>query len=102
MSLTGLSAPAIGSVYILHGSKELTVASVETVGEVSTATFKASGDAATFSVKMSKELAEGASLVVGKVVNVVALSTGHILEAKGKIITFIPNEIGKAVLLEKE
>ncbi len=102
ISLIGLSAPVIGSTYILHGATELTVASIKTAGEVSTAAFKASGGAATFSVEMSKEMADGASLAVGKVVNVVALSTGHILEATGKVIAFIPNEVGKAILLEKE
>lgn len=102
MSAMGLSAPAIGSLYILNGAKELTVASVETAGKVSTITFKASGDAAKFSVDVSSEMAKGASLAVGKVVKVVELSTGHILETTGKVFAFIPNEIGKAIVLEKE
>ena len=38
------------------------------------------------------------SLAAGAVVNVVALSTGHMLVMSGKAIAFIPNELGKALL----
>ena len=59
---------------------------------------RGASSAATASVKLSQKAMQGLSLAAGTVVNVVALSTGHMLVLSGKAIAFIPNELGKALL----
>ncbi|MBB3220605.1 hypothetical protein [Pseudoduganella umbonata] len=60
---------------------------VESVGNASRSTVRLSGEAAT-----------SLSIASGTMVDVVATSTGHALVLSGKVIAFIPNELGKALL----
>ena len=83
---------------MLVASGQVVVASVETVGEGIVIVLKGASEAGGASVQMSTQAAKGLSLAAGTVVNVVALSTGHMLVLSGKAIAFIPNELGKALL----
>lgn len=87
-----------GSLSMLVASGQVVVASVETVGEGIVIVLKGASDAGGASVQLSGQAARGLSLAAGTVVNVVALSTGHMLVMSGKAIAFIPNELGKALL----
>ena len=87
-----------GSLSMLVASGQVVVASVETVGEGIVIVLKGASEAGGASVQMSTQAAKGLSLAAGTVVNVVALSTGHMLVLSGKAIAFIPNELGKALL----
>ena len=87
-----------GSRSMLVASGQVVVASVETVGEGIVIVLKGASEAGGASVQMSTQAAKGLSLAAGTVVNVVALSTGHMLVLSGKAIAFIPNELGKALL----
>ncbi|QBI04778.1 hypothetical protein EYF70_01705 [Pseudoduganella albidiflava] len=60
---------------------------VESVGNASRSTVRLSGAAAT-----------GLSVAAGTVVDVVATSTGHALVLSGKVLAFIPNELGEVLL----
>ncbi|WBS02311.1 hypothetical protein OU994_29385 [Pseudoduganella sp. SL102] len=55
-------------------------------------------DGSRATVRLSGKAAEGLSVAAGTVVNVSATATGHLLVASGKVIAFIPNEAGKALL----
>ncbi|WP_300754547.1 hypothetical protein [Janthinobacterium sp.] len=87
-----------GSLSMLVASGQVVIASVETVGEGIVIVLKGASDAGGASIQMSAQAAKGLSLAAGTVVNVVALSTGHMLVMSGKAIAFIPNELGKALL----
>ena len=87
-----------GSLSMLVASGQVVVASVETVGEGIVIVLKGASDAGGASIQLSGQAARGLSLAAGTVVNVVALSTGHMLVMSGKAIAFIPNELGKALL----
>lgn len=87
-----------GSLSMLVASGQVVVASVETVGEGIVIVLKGASEAGGASIQMSTQAAKGLSLAAGSVVNVVALSTGHMLVMSGKAIAFIPNELGKALL----
>lgn len=87
-----------GSLSMLVASGQVVVASVETVGEGIVIVLKGASDAGGASIQLSGQAARGLSLAAGAVVNVVALSTGHMLVMSGKAIAFIPNELGKVLL----
>ena len=98
-----------GSIQILSAGAQLTVASVETAGEIATIVLRDASRAAEFSITLSaaavetlaqaaSEAGATASLAVGASIATVAVSTGVILvDSAGAIIGFIPNVIGKAM-----
>ena len=94
----GSAVVVAGSMSMLVASGQVVVASVETVGEGIVIVLKGASEAGGASIQMSGQAARGLSLAAGTVVNVVAMSTGHMLVLSGKAIAFIPNELGKALL----
>ena len=94
----GSAVVVAGSMSMLVASGQVVVASVETVGEGIVIVLKGASEAGGASIQMSTQAAKGLSLAAGTVVNVVALSTGHMLVLSGKAIAFIPNELGKTLL----
>lgn len=88
----------MGSVSVLAGSGQLVVGSIEATGDVVTVVLKGASEAGTASLQISREVAGAASLAVGTVVQVSADATGYALHAAGKLIAFIPNEVGKSLL----
>lgn len=98
-NIGGASAVVLlGSMSMLAASGQVVVASVETVGEGSVVVLKGAADASGASLRLSGQAARELSLAAGTVVGVVAVSTGHALVLSGKIIAYIPNEIGKSLL----
>ena len=94
-----------GSALVLFGSMSALVASgnvvvkgIEASGDATIVVLAGASNAAEASIKLSGRVAEGLSVAVGTTVSVVAMSTGYVLVASGKVIAFIPNEIGKALL----
>ena len=88
----------LGSMSMLAGSGEVVVTGLEKVADGSVLALKGASNAGAASIKLSGEAARGLSLATGTVLNVVAVSTGHALLLSGKIIAYIPNEIGKSLL----
>ncbi|MDC8759064.1 hypothetical protein OIK44_15905 [Janthinobacterium sp. hw3] len=88
----------LGSMSMLAASGQVIVSGVESVAEGSVVVLKGASDAGTASIKLTGKAARGLSLAAGTVVSVVAVSTGHALVLSGKIIAYIPNEIGKSLL----
>lgn len=87
-----------GALDSVAGAGSLVVASVETVGDGSVIVLKTAGKASAATVALSGRAARDASLVVGASVEMVALSSGYLLVAAGRVLAFIPNEVGKALL----
>ena len=88
----------LGSMSMLAASGQVVVTGMETVADGSVLALKGASDAGAASIKLSGEAARGLSLAAGTVLDVVAVSTGHALLLSGKIIAYIPNEIGKSLL----
>lgn len=88
----------IGTLSAVAGSAYVVVTGVEQVGDSTVVALKNVSDGATATVKLSGQAAQGASQLAGKAVSVTATASGHVLIAAGKVIAFIPNEIGKALL----
>jgi hypothetical protein len=94
----GSATVAYGSLSALVASGTVVVESVEAAGDASVVVLAGASDAAQAAVRLSGRAARAASLAVGASVNVVATSTGYLLVLAGKVLAFIPNEIGKALI----
>jgi len=95
----GLSAiVAAGSALTVFAAGSLVVESVEVIGDGVVVVLKAVGDGSKATVQFSGKALEGVSVVAGTAVSTVAMSAGHALVVSGKVIAFIPNEAGKALL----
>lgn len=92
----------VGSMSALAAAGEIVIDKVEDVADGSVlvlkSTAKGASSAATASVKLSQKATQGLSLAAGTVVNVVAVSTGHMLVLSGKAIAYVPNAAGQAIL----
>lgn len=87
-----------GSLSILAGAGLAVVASVTVVGESVVIVLEGASAAASATIRMSGQALRGVSVVAGTAVSVVAIATGTVLITAGKVIAFIPNEMGKALL----
>src|SRR5476649_2885184 len=59
------------------------------------------GSAAKLSVKLSGKAVDAIGMSVGTTVQVVSETTGTLLLASGKVVAFIPNALGEALLSQK-
>ncbi len=92
------SVVVTGSIAALTLAGTAVVTGVEAVGDGSVVVLHGVGGAAGASVR----LAGGVSLAVGTVVEVVAVGTGCALMQAGRMIAFIPNEIGLALVHQRQ
>jgi hypothetical protein len=88
----------LGSLSTLAASGLVVVASVETLGDGALLVLQGAADAGKVSIRLGAQAARDLSLAAGTVVSVVAVSTGHALMLAGKVIAYIPNEVGAALL----
>jgi hypothetical protein len=89
---------AAGPTAVITGSGELLVVGIQAAGDVVIVTLRGASEAGTASVKVSQHVAATTSLAVGTAVQVTAESAGYALSIAGRIIAFIPNEIGRSLL----
>ncbi|MDB5911203.1 MAG: hypothetical protein JWP34_5320 [Massilia sp.] len=87
-----------GSLSAVAASGTVLVQSIEAAGDASMIVLAGASGAVQATIRLSGRAAREASLVAGASVNVVATSTGALLVASGKVLAFIPNEIGKALI----
>lgn len=99
------SQMAQGSATVLYGSLSavaasgtIIVESVQVAGDASMVVLAGASNAASATLRLSGKAIEGASLVAGASVVVMAVSTGYVLVAAGQVIAFVPNEIGRSLL----
>lgn len=91
-----------GSMSILAAAGNIVIDHVEEVADGSILVLKGAAknasSASTASIKLSKQAVLGLSLAAGTVVDVITVSTGHTLLLSGKVIAYIPNTAGNAML----
>ncbi|KND62445.1 Conjugative transfer protein TrbL [Candidatus Burkholderia verschuerenii] len=85
------SVAGMGSVLVVKGVTEAGKDAVEFIADAASGVSKVS-------VKAGRSTAQAVGLSVGTTVNVVAQSTGTALVASGKLLAFIPNAAGEALL----
>lgn len=91
-----MTASAAG--WIAYAGSELTVKAVEASGEGAVIVLRGASNAVETSAKVSGEALQASGVVVGSSVRVVAESTGYALIASGRLLAFVPNEVGRALL----
>lgn len=89
---------AAGSVLTVLAGGSLVVESVEAVGSGVSVVLENVADGSKATLQFSGKALQGVSLAAGTAVSVVAMSAGHALVVSGKVIAFLPNEAGKALL----
>ncbi len=89
--LAGPSLAGIGSAYVVGGI-------VQGAGESVEVTLDTVGATGALSVKLSKSAVQSFALSTGTAVRVISETTGVVLVASGKVIAFIPNKLGEALL----
>lgn len=87
-----------GALVTVAASGAVVLASVEVVGDASVVVLTSAADGVSASVRLSGQAARQASTAVGASVEVVAQSSGYMLIAAGKVLAFVPNELGRALL----
>jgi hypothetical protein len=87
-----------GSIVGVAVTGSAVVESVQAVGDGIEIVLAGAGQASRATVRLSGEAARGLSVGAGTVLQVVAMSAGHALVLSGKVLAFIPNEVGQALL----
>ncbi len=94
LSMLPIAVSVVAPSVVLVGGAALTVVAVEASARGTVVMFERASDAAAMSVTLAGQ----ASMAVGTVVFVTAISTGWVLSHAGKALCFIPNELGTALL----
>ena len=98
-ALSAASAKIVsGSVGVLGASGELIVIGVEQSANGVSVGMKNAADVSGEVVTVLIDGAHGASVVTGQALRASANGVGHVLVASGKVIVFIPNEIGQSLI----
>lgn len=97
VSATGVALTAASSG-LLSGDTKLVVVSVDAVGDTMDWVLKRTSDGACLSLKTTGRLAMSGFVYTGIAVTTSVIGAGTVLSAAGRVIAFIPNEIGKALL----
>jgi hypothetical protein len=91
--LDGLGLSGAGGAFVVSGI-------VQGAGETADVILDAVGTAGKISVKLSKSAVQSLALSTGTAVRVISETTGTTLVASGKVIAFIPNKLGEALLAQ--
>jgi hypothetical protein len=88
----------VGSIVAVGLTGSAVVESATAVGDGIEVVLEGAGEASRATVRLSGAAARGLSIGAGTVLQVVAMSAGHALVLSGKVLAFIPNEVGQALL----
>ena len=90
----GSTAVVMGGTYVVSGVAQLASGTVEVI-------LSSASSAASLSVQLSGKAVDAIGVSVGTTVQVVSETTGTLLVASGKVVAFIPNALGEALLSQK-
>ncbi len=97
------AAAVISGVFVItavSAASDLITIIMETPANVSNAASNAANAGSKVSVKMSKAASEAVGASVGTTVTAVSETLGTALVVSGKVLAFIPNELGKALIYQ--
>jgi hypothetical protein len=97
-SLAASGFVVAGSSELIQSSANLTVMALQAAGESVVIVLRGATESVTVSVRTSATIAREASVAVGSAVRVVAESVGFALYVGARLIAFVPNEIGRALI----
>lgn len=101
LSSQGLGQIINGSGQLLQAGSQLTIIAIKTVGESTFITLKAVGNSATVTIRVGSQVSGHLLHGAGQMIQAVATASGVILTSAGKVVAFLPNEMGKSLLYSK-
>lgn len=87
-----------GSANLIRAGTALTIAGITTAADTSVIVLRDVATGSEASVRIGVDVAQAGSLAVGQTVSVVAEATGMSLMAGGRLVAFVPNEVGRALV----
>ena len=87
-----------GTSQFFKDAGQLSVTLVKTSGNISTITLRGLASGAEASVQVSSKVIEGSAIAAGVILQASLSATGTLLVASGKVLMFVPNEAGLALL----
>lgn len=87
-----------GSANVIRAGGALTIAGITAAGDASVIVLRDVATGSEASLRVGADVAQAGSLAVGQTVSVVAEATGMSLFAGGRLVAFVPNEIGRALV----
>jgi hypothetical protein len=97
-SLVPIAISVALPVVLVAGVGSVVVTSVEASADGVAWIVESSVDGACGSVRFSGHAIGASAFAVGAVITVTAIGTGLLLSAAGRVIAFIPNEVGKSLM----
>ena len=101
-SIEGSALIVQGSIDVIAVSRDVVIKSIQTVGDSVVLVLQGASEAGTVTLQLSGNAAGYASLVVGTTLEVVTESTGYLLTQAGKVVAFIPNQVGRSMIYHSE
>lgn len=98
LSGQGLSQIVGGSSQILQGGSQLTVVSVQTMGEVTLITLQKAGQSASVTLRVASDISGHALFATGQLIRILTTGAGTLLINAGRVVAFLPNEMGKSLI----
>lgn len=87
------SADALG-----NASGRLVVAAIDVAGASGTVLLRGVSDAAEVSVRVPAQVLSEAGVSIGTTVSTVADASGYLLTAGGRVLCYVPNQVGRSLL----
>jgi hypothetical protein len=87
-----------GGAQFFRDAGKLSVTGVKTVGNMTVYTLRGAASGAEASVQASARGIEGSAIAVGSVLEGTVFATGTLLVSAGKVLMFVPNELGRSLL----
>jgi hypothetical protein len=89
-----------GSAGIVRAGAKLVVAAVTPLSDATVIVLRDVASGSEASVRVAGDIAQAASVTVGTTISVVAEASGASLLVAGRLIAFVPNEVGRALVYQ--
>jgi len=83
---------------LANASGRFVVSAIEVVGASGTVVLRGVSDAAEVSVRVPVQMLSEAGVSVGTTVTAVADASGYLLTAGGRVLCYVPNQVGRSLL----
>jgi len=97
-ALAGSGMIVGGSAELLRAGASFVVAGVTATSDASVIVLRDVASGSQASVRVASDVAQAGSIAVGETVSVVAEATGASLLVGGRVVAFVPNEVGRRLV----
>jgi hypothetical protein len=98
LSLLPVAMSVTSASLVLAGTASVAVVAVEATAEGVVWIVERASDGARGTLRFARDFSGGLAIAAGEAISVVAMGTGWLLCSAGKVVAFVPNEIGASLL----